>query len=337
MPGEAALPRLRPMLATLVTTVPAGAGWAFELKWDGYRILAYADRGRLALMTRGGQDYAPRVRELAGLGAALKDRRAILDGELVALVEGGRVSFQALQNRIGPRLSGPPGEVAERVQLAYLIFDVLHLDGRSLLRAPYRERRDVLDALELQGPSWWVPPSRDGGGDQVLSRSRELGLEGVLAKRADSPYRPGARGREWLKVKNVLRQEFVVAGWTPSETSPGTMRSLLLAVYDVAEAEARRRGGAQRLVYAGRVGTGFSQRERDALLARLRPLAVERPSLDVGEVPGGVHFVRPELVGEVAFHEWSASGELRHASWHGLRPDKSPRDVVREWPAGAYR
>lgn len=325
------LPRLRPMLATLTSRVPGGDGWAFELKWDGYRILAYAEDGRARLISRGQQDYTPRVRELAGLGAALKGRRAVLDGELVALVEGGRISFQALQHRIGPRIGAPPPEPPERVQLAYMIFDLLHLDGRSLLGLPYLERRAELEALELRGGSWWVPPSRVGGGEEVRAQSRALGQEGVIAKRVDSPYRPGARTREWLKVKNVMRQELVVAGWTPSDVSPGRLGSLLLAVHDVTSDTARREGRRQRLIYAGKVGTGFTQRDRDDLLALLRPLRVDESPFDAGDVPGGVRFVRPELVGEVAFHEWSAAGELRHASWQGLR-DTPAVDVIREEP-----
>lgn len=321
---------LQPMLATLAAEVPGGAGWAFEFKWDGYRLLAYLDRGRLRLVSRGQQDYTPRAPELASLRTALRGHRLILDGELIALVEGGRVSFQALQNRIGPRLSGPPAETVGPAQLAYIIFDVLYVDGESLLRRPYHERRARLDALGLQGPNWWAPPSQVGGGDELLSQSRLLGHEGVIAKRVDSVYRPGARTREWLKVKNVRRQEFVVVGWAPSDVNVDRVGSLLLGYYDVAESDPRRAGRTPRLVYAGKVGTGFTQRERDRLRALVGELGVDRSPIDVGDPPDGVRFTRPVLVGEVSFHEWSAGGELRHASWHGLRPDKAASGVVRE-------
>jgi bifunctional non-homologous end joining protein LigD len=320
--------RLQPMLATLAARLPLGDGWAFEFKWDGYRLVAHIDRGRLRLLSRRQQDYTARAPELAPLASALEGRRVVLDGELVALVEGGRPSFQALQNRIGPRLGAQPVDEPGRSQLAYMVFDLLYLDGRSLLDLPYHRRRAELAALDLQGPTWWVPPSQAGDGQELLFQSDRLGHEGVVAKRVNSPYRPGARSREWLKVKHVRRQEFVVVGWMPSDVSPGQVGSLLLGYYDPLPGEARRSGRRSRLVYAGKVGTGFTQRDREHLRRLLLPLQVGRSPIDVGSPPPGVHFVRPVLVGEVAYREWSWGGELRHPSWQGLRADRAPTEVT---------
>src|SRR5262245_17326480 len=191
---------IEPMLARFTRELPAGEGWAFEHKWDGYRALLYADRGRLRLLSRRHNDYTSRVPELALLAPKVGSRRLILDGELVALTAGGRPSFQALQMRIGPQLGPKPRGELPRSALAYLIFDLLYLDGRSLLPLPYIEGRGQLDGLGLTGPSWWTPPYQLDG-RTLLEESQTLGLEGVVAKKLASPYRPGARNGDWLKVK----------------------------------------------------------------------------------------------------------------------------------------
>src|SRR5215467_5423169 len=199
--GDVPMPQmLEPMLARLARELPAGEGWAFEHKWDGYRALLYADRGRLRLLSRRQSDYTSRVPELAPLAPVLGSCRLILDGELVALTAGGRPSFQALQMRIGPRLGPKPSGEPPPSALAYLIFDLLYLDGRSLLSLPYVERRAQLDGLGLTGPSWWTPPYQLDG-RALLEESQTLGLEGVVAKKLASPYRPGARNGDWVKVK----------------------------------------------------------------------------------------------------------------------------------------
>jgi bifunctional non-homologous end joining protein LigD len=208
--------------------------------------------------------------------------------------------------------------------VSYLAFDVLHLDGESLLKLPYDERRARLEGLGLDGARWATPPAFEGDGAAALEVSRAQGLEGVLAKRRDSIYEPGRRSRAWVKVKHVRAQEVVVIGWKPGGgRREGGIGSLLLGVHN-------EHGD---LVYAGHVGTGFTQRMLDDLLARLRPL-VRKTAPVVDEVPRAqakdARWVTPKLVGEVEFSEWTRDGRLRHPSWRGLRPDKPAADVVPE-------
>jgi len=320
---------IEPMLARLTHQLPAGEGWAFEHKWDGYRALLYADRGRLRLLSRRHNDYTSRVPELAALAPEVGSRRLILDGELVALIAGGRPSFQALQMRIGPQMGPRPLGEPSQPALAYLIFDLLYLDGRSLLRLPYAERRAHLDGLVLTGPSWWTPPYQLDG-HTLLEESRDLGLEGVVAKKLVSPYRPGARNGDWLKVKVPLTRTFVIAGWMPSDVHPDRIGSLVLGAYDITVKEAERSSRRPRLVYAGRVGTGFKQRTLELLQQILLPMRIEQNSLDEGGPPFGAHFVHPELACEVTFLEWTLGGEIRHPSFQRLRTDIDPADAARE-------
>lgn len=320
---------IEPMLARLTRELPAGQGWAFEHKWDGYRALLYADRGRLRLLSRRHIDYTSRVPELAALAPEVGSLRLILDGELVALIAGGRPSFQALQLRLGPRLGPKPSGEPPPSALAYLIFDLLYLDGRSLQPLPYIERRAHLEGLRLTGPSWWTPPYQLDG-RTMLEESQTLGLEGVVAKKLTSPYRPGSRNGDWLKVKVPHTQPFVIAGWMPSDVHPDRIGSLVLAVYDVTANEAAGVTRPPRLLYAGRVGTGFSQRTRELLQQTLLPLGIGHSPLDEGGPPAGARFVRPEVVCEVTFREWTLGGEIRHASFQRLRTDIHPADVARE-------
>lgn len=321
---------LEPMLAELAREVPANeARYAFELKWDGYRALTYLDRGSIRVLTRRQSDYTARVPALAALAQSQRQRQLILDGELVALLAGGRTSFQELHHLLGPRARPQPGET--HAALVYLVFDLLYLDGRSLLRSPYRERRQRLEALGLSGPAWWVPPSQPGGGRELLETSGEVGAEGIVGKRLDSPYRPGLRSAEWLKIKRTRRQEFVIVGWMPAlGFQRDRVGSLLLACYDLSPAAARRAKRGQRLLYAGKVGTGFTQRMLRELGMRLAPLRVNESPLDEGSPPPLAQFVRPQLVCEVEFWEWAPGGETRHSSFRGLRPDKAAVEVVRE-------
>jgi bifunctional non-homologous end joining protein LigD len=320
---------VEPMLARLAGELPAGAGWAFEHKWDGYRALLYADRGRLRLLSRRHSDYTSRVPELAPLAPEVDSRRLILDGELVALIAGGRPSFQALQLRLGPQLGLKPSGEPPRSALAYLIFDLLYLDGRSLLPLPYIERRVHLEGLGLTGPSWWTPPYQLDG-RMMLEETQTLGLEGVVAKKLASPYRPGARNGDWLKVKVLHTQPFVIAGWMPSDVRPDRIGSLVLATYDITAKEAAKVSRHPRLVYAGRVGTGFNRRTLELLQQILLPRRVLHNPLDEDGPPVGAHFVRPELVCEVTFREWTLGGEIRHPSFQRLCTDIDPTDVTRQ-------
>jgi bifunctional non-homologous end joining protein LigD len=318
------LPLVRPMLASPGALPPPEQEqrWAFEMKWDGVRAVVYLDRGDLRVLTRNDREVAATYPELAGLAHQLRDRRMILDGEVVAFDEAGRPSFGELQARMHVR--APGRALLDRVPVSLLVFDLLHVDGTSLVGAPYDERRAALEGLDLGGDSWAVPPAFDGQGAEALAASQAQGLEGVLAKRHDSVYLPGRRSPHWVKVKHVRMQEVVVGGWSPGAgRRQGGIGSLLLGVPD--------QDG--RLVYAGHVGTGFSDRVLADLGSRLR--AAERSTSPFAdEVPRAhakdARWVTPRLVGEVTFSEWTRDGRMRHPSWRGLRPDKDPQDVRRE-------
>jgi bifunctional non-homologous end joining protein LigD len=208
--------------------------------------------------------------------------------------------------------------------VTFLVFDLLHLDGRSLLGTPYRDRREALAELQLSGDSWQTPPWFAGGGKAVWQASKDQRLEGIVIKRLDSMYRPGRRSPDWLKLKNQLMQEVVIAGWKPGEGHrSGTIGSLLLAVRD----------DAGELRYAGNVGTGFTDGALRSLAKDLEPLSVDSSPFDHPVPPAQArtaHWVSPVLVGEVTFSEWTREGRLRHPSWRGLRPDKSADEVHRE-------
>ncbi|HSF26640.1 MAG TPA: non-homologous end-joining DNA ligase [Actinomycetes bacterium] len=317
-------PRLvRPMLAT-PGELPSGPddAWAFEMKWDGVRAVTYVDAGSVRVLTRNDREVRATYPELAGLGDVLGDHAVVLDGEIVALDEAGRPSFGVLQQRM--HVQRPGRSLLETVPVVYLVFDLLWVDGRSLLDAPYADRRQALEALGLTGPHWQTPPAFPGDGQAASAASREQGLEGVLAKRVGSTYQPGRRSRDWVKVKHIRTQEVVVGGWLPGQGwRSDTIGALLLGVPDP----------DGRLVYAGRVGTGFTQSMLDDLLARLGRLA-QKSSPYADALPAAdarqARWVAPEIVGEVAFSEWTRDGRLRHPRWRGLRTDKAPKDVRRE-------
>jgi bifunctional non-homologous end joining protein LigD len=259
---------------------------------------------------------------VAALPAALAARDVVVDGEIVLLDDAGVPDFGALQNRMhrtGPEVAG----MAAARPVTYLVFDLLADGEESLLERPYAERRERLDELAPSGHRWALTPWFSGGGADVLAASRENGLEGVVAKRLGSAYRPGVRGPEWIKVKNFRTQSVVVGGWRPGQgRRAGGVGSLLFGVHDDAGA----------LVYAGHVGTGFTQqdlRDIEALFTprRTSPFAGTLPR----EVTRDAHWIEPELVGEVAYAVWTADGRLRHPSWRGLRDDLDPEDVVVEW------
>jgi bifunctional non-homologous end joining protein LigD len=326
-------PDLRPMLATEAQHPPSDDGWAFEIKWDGVRALATANgEGGLRIESRRGEDITARYPELAALGEALAGQQAILDGEIVAFDENGRPSFQRLQLRMG--LTSPMSiqRRAPQTPVTYEIFDLLELDGEPTLDLRYEERRRLLRELDLDGPNWQTPAHRIGDGTALLEAARGRGLEGVVAKRLDSPYRPGRRSGEWIKVRNWRRQEFVIGGWMPGEGGrSGRMGSLLVGYYDSTPEEARDLGRPPLLIYAGGVGSGFSNQEVERLTRMLTARSRDETPFDVG-VPKrpGPRFCEPDLVCEVQFSEWTHEGTLRQPSYKGLRDDKDPREVVRE-------
>jgi bifunctional non-homologous end joining protein LigD len=318
---------LRPMTATLGTLPEDEEGWAFEIKWDGVRALAYVEGGRVSFESRTGHDQTATFPELRKLGDALAGREAVLDGEIVAFDEHGRPSFQQLQGRLGV---GSETGVRRRMAQApahYMLFDLLFLDGRSYMREPYSERRRLLEGLELAGSSWRTPGYHVGDGQGLLEASRMQGLEGIVAKRLDSDYRPGRRSRSWIKIKNVGRQEFVIGGWTHGEGGRGgSIGAVLVGYHEPADAPV----GERRLRYAGKVGTGFTAQTLADLHARLEPLGRQTSPFEGGTLPRRANWVEPELVCEVEFREWTRAGTLRAPSFKGLREDKEPAEVVRD-------
>lgn len=312
--------RIAPMLAVSGKLPSHDEQWAFEVKWDGVRAVAYIDDGRMRLESRNLLDITPRYPELYGLPDALKGHGVVLDGEVVTFDEAGRPSFGRLQHRMHV-----VGERDVRARMAeypvvYMVFDVLWLDGESQMRLPYAARREVLAGLGLHAESWQTPAHHVGDGAAMLAASRERGLEGVLAKKIDTPYEAGKRSRCWLKVKNTARQEVVIGGWLPGAGNrTGRIGALLVGYYE-----------GDRLHFAGKVGTGYTDRMLAELAQTLAPLS--RPTSPFAEkVPyKEARFVEPSLVCDVEFTEWTATNTLRHPSFKGLRDDKAPRHVVKE-------
>jgi bifunctional non-homologous end joining protein LigD len=323
--GYEPLPALvRPMLAVLREELPRDDdAYGYEFKWDGVRAIVYVEGGRPRVLSRNDRDVTGTYPELRAMAEALGSTQVVLDGEIVAMDADGRPSFAALQNRMHVTGSAQVRRLVRQTPVTYLVFDVLHLDGRSLLTTPYAERRALLESLGLSGPSWQTPPHFVGGGAAVMAASKEQGLEGIIAKRLDSAYYPDRRSDCWLKLKNLRMQEVVVGGWKPGAgRRKGAIGSLLLGV-----------PGADGLDYVGHVGTGFTDKMLRDLEADLAPLA--RPdSPFAGTVPRphakDAQWVEPRLVGEVVFTEWTREGRLRHPAWRGLRPDKSAAEVRRE-------
>ncbi|WP_445168755.1 ATP-dependent DNA ligase [Mycolicibacterium sp. Dal123E01] len=313
---EQPTPRLAdyaPMLATLGSVEKlTAASYGFEGKFDGYRLLVEIENGELRAQSRSGRDLTADYPQLQALAADLADHDVILDGEVVALDADGVPNFGEMQNRV------------RATRIEFWAFDILRLDGRSLLKAKYRDRRKVLETL-AEGTDLIVPPLLDGGGPAALEFSRKKKWEGVVAKKWDSTYQPGRRSASWIKDKNWKTQEAVIGGWREGNGGRSSgIGALLLGIPDD--------GG---LRFIGRVGTGFSDKELARLKSILEPLHTDQspfatplPRLDAK----GVTYVRPELVGEVRYGEWTSDGRLRHPSWRGLRPDKEPSDVEVEVP-----
>lgn len=319
---EEPMPTLVPaMLATAADLPGDDDGWTYEMKWDGIRAIAYVDGGRITLLTRSERDVSATYPEIRLLGETLGSTRVVLDGELVAFDESLRPSFGRLQQRMGVATAAQARGLVARYPVVYVIFDLLYVDGRSTLDLPYTERRQLLERLSLSGPSWQTPPALGADGEAVLEATKASGLEGVVAKRDASTYQPGRRSTDWLKIKNSLDQEVVIGGWAPGKgRRADTIGALLLGVYDDNDAGLR---------YVGKVGTGFTDAALRLLAERLSGL--QQKASPFGDVPRkdakDAIWCRPELVGEVAFSQWTTDGRLRHPSWRGLRPDKDPTDV----------
>lgn len=308
--GDASVSRspLKPMLATAGTTAPDDE-WAYEMKWDGYRALAFVDGTTVRLQSRSGIDMTATYPGVADALAGLHLADTVLDGELVALGPDGAPDFHSLQNG--------------GAEVAYFVFDLLRLDGTDATGANYDHRRLALESLGIDGTLVRVPPAFETGFDEAMQASRDLGLEGVVAKRRDSIYRPGARSSSWVKVKHLDSTEAVIIGWRPGEGSrTSSIGSLLLAGPSPIDPDDRTWS------YLGRVGTGFSDRALRDLRKRLEPLAQDAPAVAVPhDIARTARWVRPELVGEVIYASVTPDGHLRHPVWKGLRPDKGPEDL----------
>jgi len=320
---------VRPMLAS-PGRPPARdlAAWSVEFKWDGVRALAFAEAGKLRLVSRTGKDITATYPEVSPLGRAIAHKQVLLDGEIVAF-SGGRPDFEALQPRMHVSSPAQALRLAEQTPVTYLAFDVLQLDGRPLMRLPYTERRTLLEQIIPNGGGWLSPPAFPGEDlEAVLSASAANGLEGVVVKRLDSAYEPGARSGNWLKLKNVLSQEVVVAGWKPGKGNrEGLIGSLLVGCYGTTAA------GGRGLLYCGHVGTGFSDKTLRMLTRRVEPLRRPESPFDdpvPAEYARSAVWVEPRLVIEVAFDRWTRAGRMIAPAYRGLRDDKDPGDVVRE-------
>jgi bifunctional non-homologous end joining protein LigD len=319
--GGSLPPLLAPQLATLVSAPPPRGEWLYELKLDGYRLLARIDGDDVRCFTRNGNDWSARVPRVVAALKSLQLPPCWLDGELVALDQGGVPDFQRLQNAF---------EHHEAAELRYLVFDLLFVDGEDLRDQSQRERTARLSALLADVPATSIvqqSPGVEGRPAELLAASREAGFEGLVGKRADAPYRAG-RSRDWIKLKAGLRQEFVIGGFTDPQGSRAGFGSLLLGVYD--------EDGALR--YAGNVGSGFDEATLRSLHAKLSAIGTADSPFRDGPVRVGTtrrvvpHWVKPKLVAEVSFAGWTQGSHVRQAVFRGLREDKPARQIVRERP-----
>src|SRR3954470_2685080 len=310
--------KVPPTLRRTSRDLPPGDNWAYEIKWDGVRAIGYAEGGRLRLESRNGNSITPRYPELRELGRALGAHEAILDGEVVALDESGRPSFQRLQRRMHLTSEGQVRRLAQSEPVVYMIFDLLWLDGHSLMAESYETRPARLTELALGGPTWQAPAHHVGDGEAMLAASRAQELEGIVAKRLDCPYIPGRRSPGWVKIKNKRTTEVVVGGWMPGEGSRSGRLGALVVGFPV-DGELR---------YAGRAGSGFTEAELKRVQALLDPLArADSPFTGDQQPPKGAHFVEPRLVATVEYSDLTDIGTLRHPVYKGLRDDIDGGDV----------
>jgi bifunctional non-homologous end joining protein LigD len=306
--------------------LPSGPEWVYELKWDGMRALVEVRGGQARIWSSNGREATVTYPELQALGPAFAHLDVVLDGEIVAL-EGGRPDFGRLQHRMHVTSPAEAARRAAEVPVALVVFDVLQVGEQATVSLAWAARRGLLETLADDLPPGVVLAQTFDDGTDLLDAARRTGMEGIVAKRRDSPYEPGRRSASWLKIKARLRQELVIGGWQPGEGNRvGFLGSLLLGYYEEP-------GGSGPLRYAGKVGTGFSTAE----LVRLRDLLAEReldePPFDPPPprlVARTARWSRPDLVAEIEFGSWTLDGVVRHSSYLGIRPDKDPSDVVRE-------
>lgn len=355
MPGYVA-----PMKATVGDLPPPRdrASWSYELKWDGMRVITCTDGSRAQMWSGNRIDVTVRFPELVSVGSAVAGRAAILDGEVVAFSADGRPDFSTMQTRMHIADDREARRRAAQTPVLYVVFDLLHFDGHDLTSLPFEQRVGLLDEL-LDESDDWRQSTRHDDGEALLDVVNERRLEGVMAKRRDAPYAQGKRSPSWRKIKVRQQGELVVGGWLPGAGArSGRLGALLVGYYDDVPADAvsadavsadlvsadagvadardaglsARIDGSGALRFAGRVGSGFNDAELETLAELLAPLAIDddpfTPSLRRADAPGA-NFVRPEIVVEVAYGEWTPDGRLRHPSYLGRRFDKPAREVGR--------
>jgi bifunctional non-homologous end joining protein LigD len=311
----------KPMLATLIDEPFDDPDWVFEIKWDGYRAIARIDLdGTVTLTSRNGKDFLAKFSELASLAENFTERPLVVDGEIVALDDEGKASFQALQNRMDRF-----GRTREENQpVNYAAFDLLYGNGRDLRKEPLEKRKAALEAIVRPGGDVIYSKHVIGKGKALYEFAREHRLEGILGKLRSSTYQE-RRSRDWVKIKTLQRQEFVVGGWTEPRGSRKGFGALLLGVYD-----------GNDLVAAGSVGTGFDEKKLASIAARMKPLERKTsPFVRPPKTDTPAHWLQPKLVAEATFSEWTRDGQLRQPVFVALREDKDPREIVRERPAHA--
>jgi bifunctional non-homologous end joining protein LigD len=321
------MPRHVPPMLAVLSELPADPKhWAFEYKWDGVRAIAYNDRKSLTILSRNQVDITRRYPELSDLRKVLGRHDVVLDGEIIALDDRDRPSFAQLQRRMHVNDASAITRLVREVPICYVLFDLIYLDGQSLMDLPYPQRRAALEKLKLNDDHWQLTPMRVDHGKEMLAAARKHFMEGVVAKRLDSSYEPGQRSPLWRKIKVVQRQEFVIAGWTGESTGdPHRIGTMLLGYYDK----------SGKLHYAGHVGTGLSASDHPILLKEFRkharsnnPFVEKLPTNRRGGIK--INYLDPKLVGEIEYRRWPASGMVQQASFKGLRADKPARNVVRE-------
>lgn len=322
---------IKPMLASPAKLPLDDNQYSFEIKWDGIRSILYSTEGQIMLTSRNLRNITSQYPEIQQLEGMLNGQQVILDGEIIALDKNGHPSFSLLQHRMGLRSTTIIKNKMIEIPVTYIIFDILHFNQKSLMDLPYTERRHILEKLNLSGTNWQTPAYQQGSGKEILAAVSALELEGIVAKRLTSNYIPGKRSEDWLKIKNQHRQELVIGGWLPGkgQRSDG-IGSLLLGYYDITLQQARKENKHQHLLYAGKVGTGFTKSDLHKLLTLLTPLHRNTSPFATSNLPTSAIFVEPQLVGELEFTEWTPNQTLRHPSFKGLRNDKSAHDVIRE-------
>jgi bifunctional non-homologous end joining protein LigD len=316
-------PSLVPMLATLVTESFDDDDWAFEPKWDGVRTIAVCD-DETQLISRNNRDITVAYPELHETHKQLVDLDAIIDGEIVAF-EDGAPSFEKLQSRMHVRGAQEIKRLMQLIPVAYVVFDIIYLDGRDLRRLPYRERREILEQTLVTTPWLQLSPSITGEGIALFEAARKQALEGIVAKRLSSIYESGQRSKHWLKVKTTFEADIIIVGTTKGDGArSGTIGSLITAVYD-----------GDGLRYTGSVGTGFTAKSLDILMKRIRPLHTDKPQLAPEDLKGkaalrNAHWLKPKLVAAVEFRQLTSAGKLRAPSFKGLREDKAAKECTYE-------